>query len=428
MTLLALGISHRTLSVEQREKAALSCDAARGLLRELIASRAVSEAVALSTCNRTEIYVSSPDPDRAEAVVARALVAHTRIAPDELASARYLLRDEGAATQLFRVASSLDSMVIGESEIQGQVRDAWELAVDEGCTGQVIDRLFRQALEVGKQVRTATRIGAGSASISAVAVELAADAVDDLPGRRVLVIGAGQVAEATVRSLVRRGARDVAVVNRTAGAARELAGRIGGRGAGFDRLAEELALADIVISSTDAPNLILRPAAIGTAMSSRAERPMVIVDISVPRDVHAGAAAVAGVALFDIDDLARVAEAGLNGRRVEAQRGEGYVIGAVRAFAAWRRGLQAAPAITALRARAEDIRRSELARLVDEWDDLSDTDRRRLDALTRRMVTKLMHEPTVRLRAAAEAGDATRVADLQHLLGLELPFGVGGSP
>jgi glutamyl-tRNA reductase len=196
------------------------------------------------------------------------------------------------------------------------------------------------------------------------------------------------------------------VANRTLATAHALAGRSGGRGVGLERLADELLGADIVISSTDAPDAILRPAQIGSVMARRAGRPMVIVDISVPRDVHADVASIDGVALFDIDDLVRVAEAGLNGRRVEAERGERYVADAVRAFAAWRRGLRAAPAITALRARAEEIRRSELARVTDGWEGLSEADRRRLDALTRRMVSKLLHEPTVRLRAAAEAGEA----------------------
>ena len=196
MSLLALGLSHATSPVEQREKAALSAAGARALLRDLTADEAVAEAVALSTCNRTEVYVLSPDPARAAEAVAGALVAHTAIAPGELARARYLLRDERAAAHLFRVATSLDSMVVGESEIQGQVRSAWAVAAQEGASGPILDRLFRQALEVGKRVRSATAIGAGAASVSAVAVDLAADVFGDLPERRVLVVGAGGVAEA----------------------------------------------------------------------------------------------------------------------------------------------------------------------------------------------------------------------------------------
>ncbi len=231
-SVLVLGLSHKTSPVEQREKAALSEAETRALLRELTASEAVAEAVALSTCNRTEIYVASPDPAQAEGIVAGTLVARTAIAPGELACARYLLRDEGAAAQLFRVASSLDSMVLGESEIQGQVRAAWEIAGQEGAAGPILDRLFRQALQVGKQVRSATRIGAGAASVSSAAVDLAEQVLDDLPGRRVLVVGAGQVAEATALALLRHGVREVVVASRTAAGARELGGRVGGRGRG----------------------------------------------------------------------------------------------------------------------------------------------------------------------------------------------------
>ena len=277
-------------------------------------------------------------------------------------------------------------MVVGESEIQGQVRQAWELAVEEGASGPVLNRLFRQALEVGKQVRAETRIGTGSASVSAVAVELAEEVLDDLPGRQVLLIGAGRMAETTARALVDHGVREVVVANRTVGTARELAGRVGGRGVGFDRLAQELRSADIVISSTDAPHAILRRHELEPVMAGRGARPMVIVDISVPRDVDAAAAEVEGVALFDIDDLERVVETNLNGRRLEAERAEGFVIGAVQGFSAWRRGLNASPAIASLHARGEEIRRAELARMEAQWEGLSDADRERIEALTKGIV------------------------------------------
>jgi glutamyl-tRNA reductase len=424
MNLLVVGLSHKTAPVEQREKASLSEAEARSLLRELLAGGVVSEAVALFTCNRTEVYAAAPDLLTAEDAVAAAIVTHSRISPDELACARYVLRDDRAAAQLFRVASSLDSMVVGESEIQGQVRAAWELGAQEGATGPILNQLFRQALEVGKSIRTQTHIGAGSSSVPAVALDLAEDVLSDLPGRKVLVIGAGRMAEATAHALVQHGVREVVVANRTVTTARELADRFGGRGVGFDRMPEELHGADIVISSTDAPHPILRRAEIEAAMAERAGRPMVIVDISVPRDVEAAVADLPGVALFDIDDLERVVEANLNGRRLEAERGEGFVIGAVQGFSAWRRGLTASPAITSLRARAETIRQSELARLDGQWEGLSEADRERIEALTKGIVNKLLHEPTVRVRAAAEDGDGDalrHLESLRHLFGLEAP-------
>jgi glutamyl-tRNA reductase len=304
------------------------------------------------------------------------------------------------------------------------VRNAWELGREEGTTGPILNQLFRQALEVGKSVRSQTRIGSGSASVPAVALDLAEDVLADLPASRVLVIGAGRMAEATAMALIQHGVREVVVANRTVGTARELADRVGGRGVGFDALAAELAAADIVISSTDAPHAILGEDGLAPVMAGRPDRPMVIVDISVPRDVDPAVADIPGVALFDIDDLERVVETNLNGRRLEAERGEGFVIGAVQGFASWRRGLNAAPAITSLRARAEAIRRMEVERLDGTWEHLSDADRARVEALTKGIVNKLLHEPTVRVRAAAEDGDGEalrHLESLRHLFGLEAP-------
>ena len=421
MNLLVLGLSHKTAPVAQREKATMSDPAARQVLRDLVSARRVDEVVALSTCNRTELYVATAAPADAERVLSQALVAGTRITEAELSCAQYVLRDERAAAQLFRVTSSLDSMVIGESEIQGQVRAAWERAGEEGTVGPILNRLFRQALEVGKRVRSTTRIGAGASSVSTVAVDLAEEVLDDLPGRRVLVIGAGQMAEATTQALVSHGVRDVVVANRTVGTARELAGRFGGRGVGFDSLDDELRDADIIISSTDAPHAILCAQTLEPVMAARHERPMVMVDISVPRDIAPEVAEIPGVALFDIDDLERVVEMNLNGRRLEAERGEDLVMDAVDAFAAWKRGMAAAPAIMTMRAQAETLRRAELARAESQWEGLTEADRERLDQLTRGLINKLLHAPTVWMREAAESGDedALRsIATMNDPLGL----------
>lgn len=421
MNVVVLGLSYKTAPVAQREKATMSDPAARQVMRDLRRRPEIAEVVALSTCNRTELYVVTQMPAEAEPVLADAIVSRTHISAGELACAQYILRDERAAAQLFRVASSLDSMVIGESEIQGQVRCAWERAGEEGTAGPILNRLFRQALEVGKRVRSSTRIGTGSSSVPAAAVDLAEQALDDLPGRRVLVVGAGQMAELTTQALVQHGVRTVVVANRTAVTACELAGRFGGRGVGFDVLQQELADADIVISSTDAPHPILGPGEFASVMAERDGRPMVVIDISVPRDVDPGVASIEGVALFDIDDLERVVEANLNGRRLEAERGEDMVGDAVEGFVAWKRGMMAAPAIMTLRHQAEQMRRAELARLDGQWESLSQADRDRIELLTHSIVNKLLHGPTVWMREAAEAGDedALRsIATMNDLLGL----------
>jgi glutamyl-tRNA reductase len=420
MHVVVVGLSHKTAPVEMREKAALSDRATRALVRSLMQHEEIIEAVALSTCNRTEIYAASPDPVGAEEVLVAALVERTSISRSELDCARYQERDDRAATQLFRVASSLDSMVIGESEIQGQVLSAWELAMEEGAAGPVMNQLFRQAIEVGKRVRTNTRISHGPSSVPAVAVGIASRAFPDLDRRRVLVIGAGQMAEAVLTSLVAEGVGEVRVVNRTVTTARVLASRFGGTGVGFDGLEEELRQADIVISSTDAPHTILDRRVLEGALDAQDGRRMMIVDISVPRDVEADVARIPGVELHDIDDLERVVEANLNGRRQEALLGERIVVEAVAGFVDWRVGLAAAPAIRDLREWAEEVRREEVRRLSGSWDSLSETDRERIEALTRALVNKLLHEPTIRARAALGQADGMRhIESLRHLFGLE---------
>ncbi|MFN8110241.1 MAG: glutamyl-tRNA reductase [Thermoleophilia bacterium] len=420
MHVVVVGLSHRTAPVELREKAALPDRVARAMVRELVGHGAVAEAVALSTCNRTEVYASTPDPTEAERVIVDTLMAHTRISKSELDCVRYQERDERAATQLFRVTSSLDSMVLGESEIQGQVRTAWERAMEEEATGPVLNQLFRQAVEVGKRVRTETSISRGPSSVPAVAVSIASQAFTDLDRRRVLVIGAGQMAEAVLTSLVEHGVGEVRVVNRTVSTARRLASRVGGVGVGFDHLNQELEAADIVISSTDAPHIILDRHAVQTALGGQHGRRMLIVDISVPRDVAADVTTVDGVELRDIDDLERVVEENLNGRRQEAMLGDRIVADAVTGFGDWRLALAATPSIRALRDWAEEVRRDEMDRVLGAAEALSPEERERMEAFSRSLVNKLLHEPTVRARRSAGQADGMRhLESLRHLFGLE---------
>lgn len=419
MELVAVGLSHKTARVEQREKVALSAGDARELVRGLIGGPLL-EAVALSTCNRTEVYAVGDTAAEAESAIAKALVGRTEISAPELSCILYSRREAGVAGHLFRVASGLDSMVIGESEILGQVRTAWRLADEEGASGPLLDQLFRRAVEVGKRVRSETGIARGPSSVSAVAVDLARRAFDTPEARRVVVIGAGKMAQATAVALRNIGFGELVVVNRTVGSARELAEQMGGRGVGFDRIDLELREADLVIASTGAPHAILDASDISRVMAGRQDRPMVIIDISVPRDIDPWAGEVEGVELYDIDDLERVVEASLNGRALEAVKAETIVSGAVDGFSQWRRELAAAPTITSLRELAEEIRRNELERVDGQWESMSDADRERLNALTKGIVNKLLHEPTVRMKDAAANGDGIRhVESLRHLFGLE---------
>jgi glutamyl-tRNA reductase len=420
--LVCIGLSHKTAPVEQREKAALSEHASRSVLRALVGARDVSEAVALSTCNRTEIYAVGDDLSLAEDAMVRAVVDHTSISRGEIDCARYLHLEDRAAGHLFRVASSLDSMVLGESEIQAQVKSAWTLAQEEETSGVVLNRLFRQAVEAGKRVRHETRISEGPTSVASVAVQLAREAFGDLPRRRALLVGAGQVGEATARNLMISGLKELTVANRTVSTARTVADEVGGRGVGFDRIASELENADIVISSTDAPHPILFHDDIARVMAGRPTRPLILIDIAVPRDLDPRIGEVKGAVLYDIDDLERVVEASISERTREAEKAESIIGSETRRFGEWRHGLAVAPTITSLRERAETIRRTEMARIEGQLDSLSAEDLERVEALTKAIVSKLLHEPTVRARAAAQSGEGmAQVEVLRHLF--DLPAG-----
>jgi glutamyl-tRNA reductase len=408
-----LGLSHRTAPVAQREKAALDADGVRSLLRRLMLDPLVDEAAAVSTCNRTEVYVASDDAEYAHDAAARALVACSRIGPAELACAHYSLYDDAAAGHLFRLAGGLDSMVLGESEVQGQVRAAAALAEEEGALGPLLGGLFRRALAAGGRVRRETGIADGPMSVSSVAVDTARRALPDLASRRVLVVGAGRMAESTARALRRQGAGELVVANRTLSAARALATCVGGRAVELSALAEELLRADIVVCSTDAPHPIVRATDVAAALIPRPERPLVLIDLAVPRDVEPEVASLRGVVLYDIDDLDRVMERNLEGRRRELARAEHIVADEVARFRAWRNGLAVAPTVEALYSRAEELRRAELARAARGLDPER---RAALDSFSRSLVTKLLHEPALRLR---EAGSLRQAETLRELFGLD---------
>ena len=415
--LLVVGLSHKTAAIEHRERTALNDRLAREVLRALGRDPAVSEAVALSTCNRTELYAVVQDPGAGEDALRRALLEQARLDQNRLECALYTLHEHTAVAHLFRVTAGLDSMVVGESEIQGQVRRAAERAAEEGLLGPLLGGVYRQALSAGKRVRRETRVGAGTISVASVAVDLARESFESLDDRRAVLIGAGRTAERTARALLAAGLRQFVVANRTVAAARTLAAQFGGRGVGFEGLSDELCAADIVISSTNAPHRILLRANIEAVMASREERRLVVIDIAVPRDVEATAKSLPGVTLYDIDDLDQAAEENLNGRRREAERAELIILDELSHFREWHRGVATAPGVGALWAHAEAIRQSELAEI--DSNSLSPEARVQLDAVTRSLVKKLFHEPTQRLRALDD-----RDAGLRHLESLRYLFGL----
>jgi glutamyl-tRNA reductase len=400
--LLALGISYKTAPVELRERVALLEGRAAGVLRELVSTDQVDEAVVLSTCNRTEIYMVVGDGVEAETAALGILARESDIRPTELISHLYSLRNMDAARHLFRVTAGLDAMIVGEAEIQGQVKRAYELALVESTTSAVMNRLFREALAAGKRVRTETNVGSGSVSVSSVAVQLAQETLGDLSGRRVIVIGAGETGELTARELTERGVRSVFVANRHYDRAIGLAQRFGGQAVRFDMLPAELEKADIVVSSTASPHHIVEREGLAAVMQARGGRPLLLIDIAVPRDIDPGVADLEGVFLKDIDDLQRVVERRLSGRQAEARRAESLLDHDLERFRRWLGTLDVVPTIAALHERADAVVEQVLRENDTRWESLSAADRERLQLVAATIAKRLLREPTLRLKARGD--------------------------
>jgi glutamyl-tRNA reductase len=397
-----VGTSYRRADLALRERVHLTPQAAADLSADLASDG--REAVVVATCNRTEIYIAG------DAAPARAALA------GRLASGRendVLDEREGrdAVLHIFRVAAGLESQLPGESQVLGQVREAYELARGRGATGPALSRLFEHALRTGKRVRAETGVGTTPAAVPAAAADLARRVVGDLEGRRVVVIGAGKMGELAVTSFLARGAERVFVANHRLERAEELARRFGGEAVPFDRMAEELTRADVVLSSTRCPQTILHADEIAPAIAARAGRPLVLLDIAVPRDLDPAIADLPGCVLFDLDALG---SAGLELGDEATASAEAIVAEEADAFDVWLAAREAAPTVAALRRRAEEIRLRELARAEPRLRDLSPAERERVERLTAQIVAKLLHEPTV--RAQESAGE--HAAALRHLFAL----------
>jgi glutamyl-tRNA reductase len=414
--LLLVGTSHRRAAVELRERLAIGRHEAAEVALHL-AER--GEAVVLSTCNRTEVYIADADPGAARVRVGAEFARRGGLSEDELEPALYVVRDEPVALHLFRVAAGLDSVVPGEPQILGQVREAHRLAEAAGAAGPLLNRLFPQALHTGKRVRSETAVAGRPASVAAAAAQLAREVFGELAGRHILIIGAGKMGELAAGSLVSGGVENVFIANRTLERAAALAARFGGRAVAFERLGAELERADVVVSSTRCPRLIVSAEQVAAALVRRRGRPLLLIDIAVPRDLDPAIGELAGCSLYDVDDLGAVSESRAD-TRAEFSRAEAIAAEEARRFLAWRRSLEVVPAITSLRRRAEEIRADELARANGKLGALSTAERRAVEAVTAQIVNKLLHAPTVRVKEAAERPDGVLyAAALRHLFALE---------
>ena len=418
--LLALGVSHRTASLALREQLALTEGRAAGVLNALVSEEPISEAAALSTCNRTELYLVATDSVEAEAAGLGVLAREAGIRPTELLGPLYSLRGAEATRHLYRVTSGLDSMIVGEAEIQGQVKRAYELALVEGATGPILNRMFRGALAAGKRARSETTVGEKGVSIPSVAVELAQRNLGDLSARRVLLLGAGETSELTARALAARGSDAVFIANRGYSRAISLAQRFRGSAVRIDELPVQLAGADIVVSATNSPHHLIERSELGVIMGQREGAPLLLIDLAVPRDVDPECREVEGVTLYDVDEVQAIVEQNASGREAEARRAGAILDSELARFERWLAAQEVMPTLTALRERADSIVSQVLAENATRWESLSATDRERIEQLARAIANRLLHEPTVRIKGLADREDAyLRVSALRELFGLD---------
>lgn len=423
MYLLSLGISHHTAPVEVRERLSLSTEKIKEALAR-IGPRApeescieLSEVAVVSTCNRLELYAVSSCGDFAD--LEEFVEATTGVTAEEFSP--YSVRRSGrdAVAHLFRVSAGLDSMVLGETQILGQVTSSYDLWREYGAMGTVIAALFRAAIHAGKRAHTETGISRNPGSVSSVAARLAADRIGYIEDARVVVIGAGEMAELAVEALRHRGAKNITVVNRTKERAVELASKWGAEALGFDKIDEALAMADIVITSTGAPHVIVTPELVREALSDRQDQPLIFIDIAVPRDVDPRVRDVDGAHCYDIDDLEAKLQDSLAERRECVPQVEAILDEETTAFMEYLNSLDIVPTVMALRAKAEEIRKTETAKALRALAHLAEEDRKRVEFLAQSVLNRFLHEPTRRLRAVAGQGRAVEyAAAVRHIFDL----------
>ena len=420
MSVVVVGLNHRTVPLPVLESMAVPPARLAKALHELGGSEHLGEVVVVSTCQRAEIYAVARRYHAAVSDLRNFMATWSGRAPEAFSSHLYEYHEDAAVRHLFKVAAGIDSAVLGEGEILGQLGDAWEAAHAEGSAGPMLSILFRHASEVGKRVRSETGIARGTTSLSQAAVALARADLGSLSGRTTLVIGAGEMGEAMAQALAGNlGDGRLLVANRTAARAQELAARCGGRAIGWADLRSGLEQADVVLASTGSPDVLLEASQVEAVMGGRPDRPLLIVDIAVPRDVDPAVAGIAGVRLFDMDDLSAFAGRGMEGRRREVPKALAIVEAEVARYSDLAAERQVAPLVTALHEQAEGVRRAELARFQRRLGSLDEAQARAVEALTRGIVAKLLHDPTVSLKSAAGTPIGDQLASaLQQLFDL----------
>ncbi len=411
MAIVVIGVNHRTAPLELLEQLTIDAPDLPKTLARVVQRDHVAEAVVLSTCNRTEIYAVVERFHDSYSGLRTVLAEHGAVPVADVADHLLVDNDEAAAAHLFAVAAGLESVVVGETEILGQIKSAWAVARDEGTAGPNLNALFRHALEVGKRARTETAISRSIASASAAAVELARGHLGSLAGRNVLVLGAGEMGEQMSVALAGAGVGRVKVANRSHDRAERLAARVAGEAVTLERVPAVLDDVDVLLSSTGAPSLLVERAMLAPVMAKRPDRPLLIVDIAVPRDVDPAVADLPGVRLCDTEDLRRFTDAGIARRRGEIAAVETIIEDEIVRYGAQRNARSVAPVIADLHARAEAVRSGELERFAPRLADLTDRQRDAVEALTHGIVAKLLHQPSVRLGELAGTVRGDRIVD-----------------
>ena len=403
MHLLLLGVSHRTAPVELRERLDFSSRDVGAAVESLSARSSAAESVVLSTCNRSEIYVAGNDPIRARSEVEAFLSDYHQVPSEVFRPHLFMHDDVAAARHLFRVASGLDSLVVGEPQILGQVKSAFQTASERRCTGPLLNKTFHWAFGVGKRVRSETAIGEGAVSVSFAAVSLARKIFGRLDGRRVLVVGAGEISALTAQHLRSHGVEEIVITSRTPAHADALAAEVGGRSVPWANLRQAMGNADIVLTATGSQRPIIVREDVEMVLGRRRAEPLFIIDVAVPRDVDPEVSEIEQVFLYNVDDLQSIVQENLARRGAEIARAEAIVDEELSRFTAWQRSRRAIPTVVALRQRFEDIRLAELRRLDSRLSGLPPETRARIDEVTRLIVEKLLLEPTEQLKALPDA-------------------------
>jgi glutamyl-tRNA reductase len=422
MPVLALGISYRRAPVELLERLAFGDDDLPKAFRRLLDLEAVSEAAILSTCNRVEVYAAVESYHAGFLDLKRFLAEARELSPEEFAEPLYSHYEDDAAEHLFAVAAGVDSMVLGEPQILGQVRHAFRTAEAEGAVGPALATLFRSAVRTGRRVRAETAIGASPAAMVHAGADLAEAALGELSGRSVLVVGAGGMAALAVKHLHGRAAGHIQILNRNIDRAEALAARAGGESGGLEGLSAAIRRADLVVSSTGAPAIVIGERVVREALAGREDRKLFVLDLAVPRDVDPSVAGIPGVVLADIDDLRDALEGG-GAAAEEVDRARSIVAEEVHRYAAWRRTARLAPLIQALRDRGARIQAAELAKVAPKLAGLSDREWTAVQAMAAGIVAKLLHEPIVRLKEYGASGSDSPTRALAELFGIDDPGG-----